>query len=332
MQNRTFVISRTDSIGDVMLTLPLTGLLKKKFPGCRIIFIGRRYTRAVVACCEYVDEFADWDEISAKDKGEQENVFRRFKADAILHVFPQREIASLAKRAGIPARIGTSHRLFHWWTCNRKVDFSRKNSELHEAQLNCKLLGPLGIKGDFPLGELADNYGFTRAKALPEKFSALIDKNKFNLILHPRSKGSAREWGLDNFSKLIERLPKDKAEVFVSGTKEEGETLRSLLEKHPGINDLTGKLSLEEFISFINACDGLVAASTGPLHIAAALGKKAVGLYAPMRPIHPGRWAPLGKSAGYLVLDKTCSDCKHNADCHCIREISAFAVLEKLGL
>src|ERR1051325_1051830 len=187
MQNRTFVISRTDSIGDVMLTLPLTGLLKKKFPGCRIIFIGRRYTRAVVACCEYVDEFADWDEISAKDKGEQENVFRRFKADAILHVFPQREIASLAKRAGIPARIGTSHRLFHWWTCNRKVDFSRKNSELHEAQLNCKLLGPLGIKGDFPLGELADNYGFTRAKALPEKFSALIDKNKFNLILDRKS-------------------------------------------------------------------------------------------------------------------------------------------------
>jgi ADP-heptose:LPS heptosyltransferase len=169
-------------------------------------------------------------------------------------------------------------------------------------------------------------------QALPEKFAALIDKNKFNLILHPRSKGSAREWGLDNFSKLIGLLPADKVKVFVSGTKEEGETLRWLFEKHPGINDLTGKLSLEEFISFINTCDGLVAASTGPVHIAAALGKKAVGLYAPMRPIYPGRWAPLGKNASYLVLDKTCTDCRKNADCHCIREINAALVKEKLGL
>src|ERR1051326_2769379 len=332
MQSKTFVISRTDSIGDVMLTLPLTGILKKEFPGCRIIFIGRRYTRAVLACCGHVDEFADWDEIGAKGKQEQENVLRAFKADVILHVFPQKEIAALAKKAGIPLRIGTSHRLFHWWTCNRKVNFSRKNSELHEAQLNCKLLGPLGVRKTFSLEELANEYGFTGAKALPERFSALIGKNKFNLILHPRSKGSAREWGLDNFSKLIELLPADKVKVFVSGTKEEGETLRWLFEKHAGINDLTGKLSLEEFISFINTCDGLVAASTGPLHIAAALGKKAVGIYAPMRPIHPGRWAPLGKNASYLVLDKTCTDCRKNADCHCIREINAVLVKEKLGL
>jgi heptosyltransferase-3 len=67
-----------------------------------------------------------------------------------------------------------------------------------------------------------------------------------------------------------------------------------LIAKHPEVINLTGKLSLQQFIAFINHCDVLIAASTGPLHIASALGKKAIGLFAPMRPIHPGRWKPIG--------------------------------------
>lgn len=64
-------------------------------------------------------------------------------------------------------------------------------------------------------------------------------------------------------------------------------------------------MNLKQFISFIAAADGLIAASTGPLHIAAALGKVALGIYPPIKPMHPpGRWAPLGKNASYLVLEK----------------------------
>ena len=73
-----------------------------------------------------------------------------------------------------------------------------------------------------------------------------------------------------------------------------------------------------------------MAASTGPLHIAAALGKVAVGLYAPMHPIHPGRWAPIGEKAGYLVLNKMCNDCRKSMDCKCIRDIQPLQVIEKI--
>jgi ADP-heptose:LPS heptosyltransferase len=44
----------------------------------------------------------------------------------------------------------------------------------------------------------------------------------------------------------------------------------------------------------------LVAASTGPLHIASAVGIHAIGLYPSKRPMHPGRWMPLGGNASYL--------------------------------
>jgi ADP-heptose:LPS heptosyltransferase len=154
---------------------------------------------------------------------------------------------------------------------------------------------------------------------------------RFNLILHPKSKGSAREWGLDNFSRLIALLPEDKFSIYITGTKEEGLLMQDFLRRHEKrVTDLSGKLTLTELISFIDSCDGLVAASTGPLHIAAALGKTAIGLYAPMKPIHPGRWAPLGKDAHSLVLDKSCNDCKKSMDCECIRSIDPGEVAEML--
>ena len=46
--NQTIAISRTDSIGDVVLTLPVCVWLKKKFPDIKIIFFGSTYTKPVI--------------------------------------------------------------------------------------------------------------------------------------------------------------------------------------------------------------------------------------------------------------------------------------------
>jgi heptosyltransferase-3 len=324
------LISRTDSIGDVMLTLPLTGVIRQHFPSCRIIFLGRSYTGPVIACCEHVDQFVNWDEWKDKPADEQEQAFRALNADAILHVFPDKQIAALAWKAAIPMRIGTSHRFFHLLTCNKRVSFTRKNSDLHEAQLNLKLLPALGITADYSLATLDKLCGFNRIQPLNQQWKTVLAPDKFNLILHPLSKGSAREWGIANFEKLLKLLPEDRFRVFVSGTREEGAGMQEFISRNPRLVNLCGKMNLEEFISFIGAAQGLVAASTGPLHIASAMGKKAIGIFAPMHPIHPGRWAPIGIHADYLVVQKDCSDCRKTGDCHCIREITPEQVLQRI--
>ena len=60
---KRILISRTDNLGDVILTLPMAGILKKEIPGCYILFLGKAYTRPLIDACEFVDEFLDWDEI-----------------------------------------------------------------------------------------------------------------------------------------------------------------------------------------------------------------------------------------------------------------------------
>jgi len=326
--NPVIIISRTDSIGDVVLTLPMAGIIKQQVPNCKIIFLGRNYTKDVITLSEYVDEFVSYDDVLKLSISEQISIFKKLNATHIIHVFPVKEIAHLAKKSGIKNRIGTTNRLWHWFTCNIKISLSRKNSDLHEAQLNTKLLAPFGVTKEFSEAELATLYGFAKIPVLEKIHADLIDKNKTAIIMHPKSKGSAREWGLDNFSNLITQLDKTKYQIFISGTVQEGELLRDLILKHPEATNLTGKLSLQQFIAFINNCDALIAASTGPLHIASALGKKAIGLFAPMKPIHPGRWKPIGKQANYLVLNKDCDDCRKTMNCHCIREIKIMEVIK----
>jgi len=321
------IISRTDSIGDVVLTLPMAAILKQYFPSAKIGFIGRAYTRPVILACEYVDEFIDREDFLTGKTTICGQV-----PDTIIHVFPDAAIAIKAFKLGVKLRIGTTNRIYHWGTCNKLVKLSRRNSDLHEAQLNLKLLEPFGYGVDLSLNEIGRLFGLTKWQTLPQRFNALLHNNKYNLILHPKSQGSAREWGLDNFISLIRQLDKRAYHIFISGTVNERVLLQPLFDAVGNdVTDITGQMNLAEFISFIAHADGLLANSTGPLHIAAALGKDAFGIYPPMRPIHPGRWAPVGDNAKVFVLDKFCTDCKKApALCHCIKEINPVVITAML--
>ncbi|MEJ2670321.1 MAG: hypothetical protein P8077_08810, partial [Gammaproteobacteria bacterium] len=65
------LISRVDAIGDVVLTLPLLGLLKQAHPQMRVTFLGRGYTRAVLEACVHVDAIVDFDELEQLPEAEQ---------------------------------------------------------------------------------------------------------------------------------------------------------------------------------------------------------------------------------------------------------------------
>lgn len=313
-----------------MLTLPMAGLIKNQFPNAIIYFLGNSYTKEIVMTSEFIDEFINFDELEKLDLNEKIIMLKNLNLDVFIHVFPKKEICKLAKQARVPLRVGTTNRFYHWLYCNKLIQLSRKKSSLHESQLNIKLLSFLNINTDVSLKLMPKLYGFSKITELKNEYKKIIDPSRINLIFHPKSKGSAREWGLKNFEQLIKLLPQKKYKIFISGTVQEGNLMREFISNNSKLTDLTGKLSLQQFIAFINACDGLIAASTGPLHIAAALNKKVIGLYSPMKPIDPGRWMPIGKDAHHLVINKNCSDCRKKNECVCIKSIQASQILSIL--
>lgn len=295
------IVSRTDRIGDVVLTLPLCALLRSQL-GAQVVALGRSYTRPLLEASPHVDEVLDWDAVSERDATVQRDFLRATGADAIVHVFPRPDIARAALAAGIPLRIGTSHRWFHWVTCNALEHFSRKRSDLHEAQLNVRLARRLLGPSVPSLAVLTSLTTIAPRVSLPAAVSARLREDRFRLVLHPGSSGSAREWPLERWATLAESLDPARVQLLITGSAAEGVALREWMSALPaGVVDLTGRLDLAELIALLARVDGLIAASTGPLHLAAAAGVHALGLFAATPPIHPGRWAPLGPRAEVLV-------------------------------
>ena len=298
MKTDRILISRPDNIGDVILTLPMATIIKKYYPDSEVLFLGKPYTKPIIEDCRFVDKYINWEEVR-QDK----NLFQDIQADLIILVFNKREVAEIAKKAGVKWRIGTSHRLYNLWTCNRFVHFSRRKSDLHEAQLNLKMLTPLGIKEEFSLGQIKDLYGWRSGKPDKKKFNSFFSDTKFNLMLHIKSFGNAKEWESSEFLQFAGKLPANHFHLIITGTEKEGKQLQ---EEIPEIftlensTDATGKFDIDDFYKFVQCADGLVSCSTGPLHIAAARGIHALGLYPSARPKHAGRWGPLGPKAEYI--------------------------------
>lgn len=322
------IICRTDFIGDVILSLPVAGYLKQKFPGVSIAWLGQESTRDIVACCEHVDHF-----FTRQEFLEKEIEFEEGKPDMIIHLKPEKDIAKRAKVLNITYRVGTSRRFFLFRTCNKLTWLKRKNSGLHEAQLNLKLLKAIGLEADLNIETIVSLYGFNNIPTLAPDFNNIIDNNRYNIIIHPKSRGSAREWPLEHFAALINLLPENRFNVILSGIKSEADDIEKIISMvNRPVQNIAGTLSLKQFIALIAQSDMLIANSTGPVHIAAASGIDAIGLYPPMPGLDPVRWKPLGLHSFVFVNDKPgCMDCKKTKHhCNCMWAIEPVIVAEKI--
>ena len=321
------LICRTDNIGDVVLTLPLAGYLKQRFPQARIDLLCRAYVAPAMRHSRMLDRV-----IALEEAGELADLFANGGYDTVLFAFPDRRLAKAAKRARIANRVGTSHRLYHWFTCNRLAHFSRVKSNLHEAQLNFLLLRPLGIEHVPQLDQIPGLYGLTAPRR--DAVDALLTPGRRHFILHPKSNGSGREWPLTHFTELARQLAAHaQIQLFVTGSAAEGVLIAQQapeLLALPNVANLCGQLDLDALVALIGACDGLVASSTGPLHLAAALGRPALGLFPPIKPLDPGRWGPLGTRAEVICAAQPCAGCADTATCTCMQAILPEQVAARL--
>jgi ADP-heptose:LPS heptosyltransferase len=94
--------------------------------------------------------------------------------------------------------------------------------------------------------------------------------------------------------------------------------------------DLTGKLSLPEMVEWIRWSELMVTNDTGPMHVAAALGKRVVPLFGPTEPARTG---PYGQIQHALQLDLPCvpcmrSYCTYFKPLECLRALSPAAVFD----
>ncbi|WP_348697229.1 glycosyltransferase family 9 protein [Duganella fentianensis] len=312
---RRIMLAKTTQLGDLVISLPMAAALKRHDPHCTVILLTNRRTADIARHCPDVDEvFA-----APEDAAELTALLAAVRPDIFIQVNPCRRLAQCAYDAALPIRIGSLFRRYNWQRCTHLVPISSPNSGLNKRLLDLQYLRPLGIvikdASEIPaLYHLAPpaSTGATPAEQqLPAtvQHPAHYAQGRRTVILSPALvTARSHQWPLEFYAELIARIDPREVHWFICGTAEDRASLQPLLQRHAhaaNVTDMVGRLSLTEFMAFISQCDGLVAGSTGPLHLAAALGIHTLGLFQSRRS-DVQRWRPLGPMASVIHSQVRC--------------------------
>ena len=332
---RKILIVRTDRIGDVILTLPMARELKKIYPQVQISLLIRQYTAELVEGDPSVDDVIFYDA-----NGKHRQLFSLVKTikeeqfDLVFHTHPIVRLAFITWCARIPLRIGTGYRWYSFFF-NRKIYEHRKYAEHHELEYNLHLLRAIGC--DIKDGTVQPKLSIQKESY--ERTGSLLNdlgiKNNHRLvILHPGSGRSACDWSAKHFGvlgKLLSELPDVK--VIIAGGENE-QLLMNEVKSYSGDLPVTlvNRLTLKEYAALLKHADLVIANSTGPIHIAAAVGVPVIGFYPQIKSMSAARWGPYtGQKTIFTPESKPvdCKKCLHRKDksCECMDSISPGEVL-----
>src|SRR5581483_2461055 len=212
---RQVVIVNPHGLGDAVITLPLAGRIRRRWPQTRIHFAGKPELQGLVDACEFFDGFID-----SRTIAQDPRLLTELGTDIFLNPFPDDDLARAAFAARVPVRVGNLLRRTALY-CNRFVAY---NSTLGAHVLSFYLhhLKPLGLGTEWPVSDHVALYGLTRVEPLQPGWRGLIDPARFNLVLHPKSGGSGREWPVRSYLDLAKALARDgRFRLIVSGSAQE---------------------------------------------------------------------------------------------------------------
>jgi heptosyltransferase-3 len=309
---KKILIVRTDRIGDVVLSLPMAELVKKKYPDCKVAYFIRNYTSPLLDGNPFIDEViiaeeSDGEILFVKNlkKVKSKNV------DTCVVVNPTLKISLMMFLSGIKNRIGTGYRWYSF-LFNQKVFEHRKYAEKHELEYNINLLSKIDIDiKDFSNGI---NFYLKVDNKSPERISSILSERGFKsgnkiVIIHPGSGGSSVDLPKERLIELTRLISKMKnITIVITGSKNEAE-LSKEFEVGETVVNLAGQLDLSLLKALINKANIFISNSTGPMHIAAALGVHVIGFFPKILSCSQKRWGPYTKKRTIFIPTIDCSNC-----------------------
>ena len=169
-----------------------------------------------------------------------------------------------------------------------------------------------------------------KVEQLLEKFE--ISREKPTIIIHPGSGGSSIDLPISSFIELTRLLAQGlRYNILITGSEKE----KSICEKfivNENVKNFAGLFSLDELISLIGKSDMLIANSTGPIHIAAAMNKFVAGFYPKIKECAVERWGPYTDKKLIFEPELDCKNCTREqcSRLNCMNSIDIKEVNHKI--
>ena len=251
----------------------------------------------------------------------KEIISRHFDICFILHPSVRSHLIPVA--AGIPVRVGFDSTLPFLLT--HRVKDTRHLGLKHESEYALDVVRVLGAQA--PEEKIQGAVFFSEHE---RKTKNLFEKKV--VAIHPGSSCASKRWPMERYEELVSiLLQRTACRVAVVGgeaEKELGEVLRKLDSSR--VENLTGRLDLKELAAFFSRCELLVSNDSGPVHVAAGAGTRALVIYGRNRAgLNRERWRPLGNHHRLIQKNVGCVVCLADActiDFECLKAVSAEEV------
>lgn len=302
------LITRTDRIGDLVLTTPLFKALREKFPKAWIAAVVFLEHRELVQGNPCLDEVILYDK-----KGTEAGLWGQFlfsqklrhkKFDAVIHAHGTNRMHLTAWLAGIPVRIGYDRRAP--WALTHVHPYNKKEGKKQEAEYLFELLEHFGITCP---REIATFFPVTYRSVRSLENLRLFQKIPEDLpwiVLNPSASDVTKMWPAERFAELVTRIQKDHPAIFLAiGTSQDRPVIEKLVKNTPTpVFDLSGRLSLGMLGALLKRAALLISNDSGPVHIAVSVGAPVVSIFGRYeRGLGPKRWHPLGKNSRVVTKD-----------------------------
>ncbi|GAA4777113.1 glycosyltransferase family 9 protein [Actinomycetospora chlora] len=303
---RRVLVVRPDNVGDVLMTGPVFRALRAAAPHASLDLLASPAGAAAAALLPeiagVVTASVSWQQLDLVPGDDPDAALvadlagRGYDAAVVLTSFSQSPwpAAEVARRAGIPVRVGTSKEfggglLTHW--------VPAPPDEEHQVDRMLGLLAAAGVP----------SRGHTLHARIPDDAATpLAVVGTRYAVVAPGASCPSRRWPAARFAAVVSALAADGLTVAVTGTAKEGDLVEAVAGT-AGV-PLAGGLGLGDLAALLEGAEVVVANNSGGVHLADAVGAPIVELFAGTETVD--QYRPRSTRAEVITRPVACSPCR----------------------
>jgi lipopolysaccharide heptosyltransferase II len=330
---RRICLIKPSAFGDVVQTLPLLPVLKERFPRADVSWVVRSELRELLEGHPQLDEIipfrrrGSWRETWNLLRELQQ---RRFDLVFDLQGLLRTAMMTWATRAPLRVGLETAREGAHW-ACHVTL---RDTGRLVPAHLRywrvAEALGMGDRRRETIVATAPDESRWAAEQLAP--LSGPV------LAVHPGARWATKRWPVERFAVVAARAARRFGfGTVVLGSGDEAATggkfeflLRRFAPSARCVN-LAGKTTIKQLAALLQRADVLLSNDSGPMHLAAGLGRRVVGVFTCTDPSRSG--PPVDENRETATTSLPCRNC-YKKECPkrghrhlaCLNDVSTDAV------
>ncbi|MBI5768243.1 MAG: glycosyltransferase family 9 protein [Verrucomicrobia bacterium] len=287
------LIIKPSSLGDIVHGLQVATSLKAQCDDLRISWVVREIFSPIVRACEAVDQVHVFERgAGAKGFLRLMTEIRKTKFDYVFDMQGLLRTGLMTSRALAKKKVGrTDAREWSGVFYDEKVPLPPEGRRSHAIDILLQFCPVLGARP-----ELRGTLRFREVDSLNLRFADSRGGQK-PIVMFPDSRRAEKCWGgFKQLTELILREDKARKVVWAGGNY--------VPDRHafPAAQffNLTGNTSLVSLPALIKRADWVISNDSGPMHLAAAMGIKVLGIFGPTDPRLFGPY-PLNAPTNFVV-------------------------------